>query len=480
MPTTPSVRSWRGVWRLSPRNHAPDHLPTEIRDHPEVITACQQHDIGKLFRLVNNLSDGPAQFSPSHLARRCSMTPSRVSEYMAGKHRATTVGVIVRIADALRIPGPRFGLEPRPWELTGDPASMTGSVSAAGTALPDPLSLAPGVSAGAYPTDAEPGASSANRRQPLTDADTTVIRGMLTALTASDHQFGGGYARRAAVSFLADAIEPRLHTPGPETVRQDLLRVASEFGVRVAWMHLDVADDTTARRTINQAFRWAQDSGDLACAAWVMAMCALQETWIGVPGRALAYAQAAVGLAHGAAPLIRAFAYGKLARARALTGDRAGMLSALGAARDLFDAAPLDGGPALETVKDSYNLAYLLDEEAHCYRDVGDGRLALERSAESLQRRGHDRFARNRAFATSTQALAYIQLGEVEQASNTAASLLALSVSLSSRRVEARTGAVLTALAPYRATPEVDRVREQAVQRGRRRPWPDEGGGIGH
>lgn len=462
---------------MPPRNRAPDHLPTEVRDHPEVIAACEQRDIGKLFRLVHNLTDGPARFSPSHLARRCSMTPSRVIEYMDGKHQVTSLGVISRIADALRIPGNRFGLESRPWEAATVSASTAGPTLAVQTALPM-LSAAPG---DAYHLDFAPGAQgSGTRQQPLTNADVAVIRGMLKALTASDHQFGGGYARRAAVSFLVDAVEPRLNAPGPETIRRDLLRVASEFGVRVAWMHLDLGDDTTARRTANQAFQWAQDSGDLACAAWVMSMCALQETWIGAASRAVAYAQAAVGIAYGAPPLIRAFTYGKLARALALIGDRTGTLGALSAARDSFDDATSADGAVLETVQDSYNLAYFLDEEAHCYRDVGEGRLALERSAESLQLRGHDRFARNRAFATSNQALAYIQLGEIEQASKAAASLLALSASLSSRRVEARISTVLSALTPYLGTPEVDRVREQATERGRPLSWPDMGGHARH
>lgn len=460
---------WRGVWRVSPRNRAPDHLPPEIRDHPAVVTACLQRDIGKLFRLVENLSDGPARFSASHLARRCEMSPSRISEYVAGVHTVTSVAVLMRIADGLGIPGGRFGLERRPWETPALHATEvpTDSGQATQPLVASALRPVSDVRDDANHAEVTPGAPyAATTRQPLTTADVLVIRGMLHALTASDHLFGGGYALRAATSFLADVIEPRLNAPGPLEVRRDLLRVASEFGVRVAWMHLDVADDTTARRTANQAFQWAQNSEDLTCSAWVMSMCALQETWMGAPSRALAYAQAAVGLAHTAPSLIRAFTYGKLGRARALTGDREGTLRALAAARDAFDAGTQADAPMLDTVQDSYTLAYLLDEEAHCYRDIGDGRRALERSADSLRRRGDDRFTRNRAFATSTQALAYAQLGEVEQASITADSLLALSASLSSRRVESRVRAVLAALAPYRGIPEVDHVRERAARIG--------------
>lgn len=117
-----------------------------------------------------------------------------------------------------------------------------------------------------------------------------------------------------------------------------------------------------------------------------------------------------------------------------------------------------------ETVRESYSLAYLLDEEAHCYRDIGDGHRTLERSEQSLELRGNDRFARNRAFAMSNQALAYVQLGEVEQACATADPLLALSAALASRRVESRVGTVLKALARHREVPAVAELHERRTQ----------------
>jgi hypothetical protein len=442
-----------------------------VRDHPEVIAACRDRDIGKLFRLVNNLTDGPHQFTAAHLASRCAISPSRVAEYMDGKHRAKSVDVVIRVADGLCIPGPRFGLGPRPWEHTGNPPEPP--LSSTPTAQPA-ISTPVDVSLDAVP----PLAELSDRRQPLTEADLSVIRAMLAALTATDHQFGGGYARRAATAYLTEVIEPRLAARGPQSIRGDLLRVASEFGIRVAWMHLDVADDAAARRTANLAFTWALESGDLSCSGWAMSMCALLETWIGEQRRALAYARAAVGLAQDAPPLIRAFTCGKLARALALTGDRAGTERALGDARDAFDAAADgDATPVVETVRESYSVAYLVDEEAHCYRDIGDGRRALERSMQSLELRGPDRFARNRAFATSNQTLAYIQLGEIEQACATTDSLLGLAASLTSRRVEARVGSVLAALASYRGVPAVEELRGRRAQLA---PAPPRDGSGGH
>jgi tetratricopeptide (TPR) repeat protein len=80
------------------------------------MAACCRRDIGQLFRIVNNLTEGPGCFTASHLARRCELTPSRVAEYMAGKRRVTSLDVVARIADGLGIFGSRFLLAPRPWE----------------------------------------------------------------------------------------------------------------------------------------------------------------------------------------------------------------------------------------------------------------------------------------------------------------------------------------------------------------------------
>jgi hypothetical protein len=41
---------------MPPRNRPPAHLPGTLLQHPLVISACREHDIGKLFRVINNLT----------------------------------------------------------------------------------------------------------------------------------------------------------------------------------------------------------------------------------------------------------------------------------------------------------------------------------------------------------------------------------------------------------------------------------------
>lgn len=297
---------------------------------------------------------------------------------------------------------------------------------------------------------------------PLSETDVAVVRGMLAALTAADHRFGGGFARQTADSFLAEVVRPRLAAPGPASVLRSFRAAAAEFQVRIAWMHLDIADHAAARAAAREAFRLAQESEDLAVCSWAMAMNALLETWLGSTSTARAYGQAAVGLAADGPGLVRAFAQGKLARALAAAGNSDGALASLSQARSLFDTArPGEDERVPEAIRDGYSGAYVLDEEAHCFRDIGKDKMALARSEECLGLRGEDRFPRNRAFATGNRALSLARLGEVDQACDSALSLLQLAATLQSSRVASRLDAVLEELMPFRTAPLVTDLTEQ-------------------
>jgi tetratricopeptide (TPR) repeat protein len=196
-------------------------------------------------------------------------------------------------------------------------------------------------------------------------------------------------------------------------------------------------------------------------------MCALLETWLGNAAAACAYGQAASGLAADGPRLVQAFARGKLARALAAAGDSDRALAALSQARSLFESAqPHEDELLPATIRDGYSGAYVLDEEAHCFRDVGWNGRALELSDQCLGLRGTDRFPRNRAFATGNRALSLARLGQVDQACDSALSLLQLAATLHSSRVIRRLDAVLEELAPYRNTRLVKELTEQVYVAG--------------
>jgi hypothetical protein len=55
-------------------------------------------------------------FTPSHLARRCEMTVSKVQDYAKGRTLAQSISIFERVCDGLHIPGQMLGVGRRPWE----------------------------------------------------------------------------------------------------------------------------------------------------------------------------------------------------------------------------------------------------------------------------------------------------------------------------------------------------------------------------
>jgi transcriptional regulator with XRE-family HTH domain len=91
------------------RQRAPDYLPAEIINRPDFAAACAGRDLGAIFTIAVS-----AGFTASHLARRCEMTPSHVSDYMAGRRTAKDIRIFERVSEGLRIPGLMLGIGNRP------------------------------------------------------------------------------------------------------------------------------------------------------------------------------------------------------------------------------------------------------------------------------------------------------------------------------------------------------------------------------
>lgn len=84
--------------------------------------ACVKRDFGEAFRLMRKY-DGVSQDKISSPVD--GLTQSRMSKIMRDKERIITVDLMERIADSLRVPGPFFGLAPRPWEEDAPDLSVT-------------------------------------------------------------------------------------------------------------------------------------------------------------------------------------------------------------------------------------------------------------------------------------------------------------------------------------------------------------------
>lgn len=95
------------------RYRAPDYLPQEILTRVDFTNACVNRDLGAMFGIAIKYGVG---FTPSHLARRCEMTVSKVQDYVRHRTEAQSISVFERVCDGLHIPGHMLGVVPRSWE----------------------------------------------------------------------------------------------------------------------------------------------------------------------------------------------------------------------------------------------------------------------------------------------------------------------------------------------------------------------------
>jgi hypothetical protein len=92
----------------------------------EFRAACTSRDFGKLFALMRQY-DGASQDRISSPVE--GLTQSRVSKIMRGSDRVSSLDLVERICDGLRIPGSYFGLATREWEAPAPPVLDATTVS---------------------------------------------------------------------------------------------------------------------------------------------------------------------------------------------------------------------------------------------------------------------------------------------------------------------------------------------------------------
>ncbi|HEY2442826.1 MAG TPA: DUF5919 domain-containing protein [Streptosporangiaceae bacterium] len=83
-------------------------------DRQDFGAACASRDLGEMLRIA--VKWGGPGFSASHVARRCEMTVSQVTDYTKRGRQATKLEVFARVADGLHVPGHMLGITRRPWE----------------------------------------------------------------------------------------------------------------------------------------------------------------------------------------------------------------------------------------------------------------------------------------------------------------------------------------------------------------------------
>ncbi|WP_395107567.1 hypothetical protein [Actinomadura sp. SCN-SB] len=299
------------------------------------------------------------------------------------------------------------------------------------------------------------------------DGDVEAIRAMLTALMASDRQFGGALVRTQATHYLTSVIEPRLRGHAPDRLRHRLFSVSTEFTMRVSAMHLDTDLPAEALGLLGRASSMANESGDITLTAWVLSRRGEHELHLATLAsrpaqrkshvdQALAYTEGAVGVARAAPPVGRAFLTTKHALACSMTGHRANTERIL---RTIWDSYERAGTAEEPDWMGAYGWGHLRHEESRCYVNLGMGREAVRAAEEALEVRSD---LRPRAFTLGVLAMGHTLMHEVDQACQVAHELVASAGHISSRRICVRLNEVLRALDPYSEERAVAELREAA------------------
>ena len=440
-----------------PRNAPPDYLPAEVRDRPDIVLACSDRDIGRLFRLINNLTDGPRQFTASHIARRCGLSPTRVGEYMKGERRVTSAAVIGRIAEGLGIPEARFQLDQRPREAVEAQKRRPGPGHSSGWEELGEMRrrtlLAGGLAATVPVLNLEEltrlAAALDDAHRYMDGPVAEYFHRQLDLCAMSDGKSGPKQTLPSVLGIIA-AIESNAQRCKVQA-RRELTSVAARAAEFAGWLYRDIGELTSTGYWHDRAMEWAQESGDTAMQGYIL-LKKSQTAWDARDGtRMLSLAQVAQGGQWQLPRKVIAEAVQQEARALAMTGGSfAAVEEKLDQARVLLAQA---GSAGQGTLGAHYSPELLDLQSAICYVEAGQPGLAVgiyraHLDSGKLSKRDHGYFS-------VLMAQALVAAREPDEAAYLGQSALSVAVATRSTRTIGELGRLTEDLKPWKTRPAV-------------------------
>ncbi|MGH3568285.1 MAG: hypothetical protein ACRDRH_20105 [Pseudonocardia sp.] len=387
---------------MAQRNQPPDRLPPEIRDHSEVVRACREWNIGRLFRVVNNLTKEPANFTVTHIGRLCGLTVSRVGEYMKDVHQVTSMGIIERIADGLRIPGERFGLAPRPWENAARPDTDEQQRLTRTTTLPSKV-------------------------------DEQVISHIEAILRHCQLQEDVLESRAVLPTLLGQQTLVRdLLTQCPASLRARFLSTYSNMSTSIGYYFFELNDVDRARHYHAQARAAAHDADNTELSIYALCEWSYTESWHGKVAIGIDLAAVAQSLVSKTEdPLMRVAAAQRAATAHAFDGRHKACMVELERAQGSLESARQ---VSTESPWYFYNEGYLTSHRSECLLRLGRPHEAAVSASAGLML--YDKsFADGYAVCTLHLGNAHLQLGEIHEAVRVISSVVGLAAQTRSARL---------------------------------------------
>ncbi|MFE3599512.1 transcriptional regulator [Streptomyces sp. NPDC059096] len=287
------------------------------------------------------------------------------------------------------------------------------------------------------------------------DSDVEAVRAMTRALIALDHRFGSGHVRPVVVHYLNSVVAGLLAGSYREAVGRRLFSAVSRLTELAGYMAVDTGQPGLAQRYYIQALRLAQAAGDRGYGGYVLAASMSHlAAQLGNPREIAQLARAAQEGTRGQVPpRAQAMFHAAEARGHALMGDTRTCEAAAGRAVTALEHVD-DGAGADPDWIEHFDHAYLSDELAHCYRDLGRPEAAARHASAALEGHPESR-ARRRAIGLVLLATAQVQQREVEQACQTGTRAVELLGTLRSSRGAEYLEDLQQRLEPYGDEPAV-------------------------
>ncbi|WP_282694870.1 transcriptional regulator [Streptomyces sp. CC208A] len=265
-------------------------------------------------------------------------------------------------------------------------------------------------------------------------SDVVAVRETTAALVELDRRFGGGHIRPVVVHYLDSVVSGMLSGSYRESVGRELFGAAARLTELAGYMAVDTGEPGLAQRYYIQALRLAQAAGDRGYGGYVLAASMSHlAAELGNPREIAQLARAAQeGTRGGVPPRAEAMFLAAEARGHALLGDVGAFESAAGRAVRALEAADPESGDDPAWIA-HFDGAYLADELAHCYRDLGWAEAAAQAAEEALAGHPEGR-ARRRGIGLALLAAAQVQQREIEEACRTGTRALELLGTLRSSR----------------------------------------------
>jgi hypothetical protein len=265
-------------------------------------------------------------------------------------------------------------------------------------------------------------------------ADVAAVRAMTSALNELDHRFGSGHVRPVVVHYLNSVVSGLLSGSYREAVGRELFAAVARLTELAGYMAVDTGQPGLAQRYYIQALRLAQAAGDRAYGGYVLAASMSHlAAELGNPREIAQLARAAQEGARGyVTPRVEAMFQAAEARGHALLGDSRTCEEVMARAVASLERAEPAAGDDPDWIV-HFDHAYLADELAHCYRDLGRAEAAAHHAAHALEGHPESR-ARRRAIGLVLLASAQVQQREVEQACDTGTRAVELLATLRSSR----------------------------------------------